>query len=463
MDDEDELPDRFFRERRLLLGVSIILLAHQLLGITVGKGTETLGLHFDIEDPSRLWWALWAVWTWAIVCYVQQLNALKPRTKYPKDRDEEARVWLSDRIVLLSVRRHALKHHRDKIGKELSPRFGFVRAGRQVSNIPGAESIMYAVVSVTARWKTADRSLLEARARAFDAYMEAAGWRVPGGGISIEGSESEFHRMVQVRVLPIQKGLIIRVAARLWTLLSTPFLTDYFAPLAVGIAPLIVSGVATLLLVCGGAHAAEPSANSNDQRKIADNTPAAAKVSVAGELKRGANQSEQGGDGEQKHWWDNTAVTNDLLALFTAGLVVVGVGQICIYRRQARIMQTAIEAPRRPRLAVREVMLFPITNGPTLKLRCVIANTGNQEGLIVESHFEVQSVDHGALMPLQPIEGANPIGPINLGPGEHKFWEVGSTVGDATLLNIANAQTHQSQNLVTNLYFRGFLTLLRQK
>src|SRR5580658_10127906 len=98
MDDEDELPDRFFRERRLLLGVSIILLAHQLLGITVGKGTETLGLHFDIEDPSRLWWALWAVWTWAIVCYVQQLNALKPRTKYPKDRDEEARVWLSDRI-----------------------------------------------------------------------------------------------------------------------------------------------------------------------------------------------------------------------------------------------------------------------------------------------------------------------------------------------------------------------------
>jgi hypothetical protein len=44
MDEEDdELRDRFFRKRRLLLGVSV---------------TDTLGLHFEIEDPSKLWWAL---------------------------------------------------------------------------------------------------------------------------------------------------------------------------------------------------------------------------------------------------------------------------------------------------------------------------------------------------------------------------------------------------------------------
>lgn len=36
--------ERLFRERRLLLGVGVVLLAHQLLGITVGKGAETLEL-----------------------------------------------------------------------------------------------------------------------------------------------------------------------------------------------------------------------------------------------------------------------------------------------------------------------------------------------------------------------------------------------------------------------------------
>jgi hypothetical protein len=183
------------------------------------------------------------VWTWAIVCCFQQLNALKPWTKYPKDRDEEARVWLSDRVVLLSVRRRALRHLRDNIGKELSPRFGVVWVGRHVSDTPAREPLVYAGVSVTARWMIDGQDLLEARARAFDACMEAAGWRAPGGGVSMEEGENEFHRAVQVRVLPIQGKLLIRAAARLWTLLSTPFLTDYFAPLAVGIAPLTVAAV----------------------------------------------------------------------------------------------------------------------------------------------------------------------------------------------------------------------------
>jgi hypothetical protein len=244
MDEEDdELRDRFFRERRLLLGVSVILLAHQLLGITVGKGTETLGLHFEIEDPSKLWWALWAVWAWAIVCCLQQLNALKPWTKYPKDRDEEARVWLSDNVVLFSVRRRALKHLQDKIGKELNPQFTIQWIGRDKSDPPGGTPLLYAGVNVTARWRADGQDLLNARMQAFDVHMSAPGWRIPGGGTSAEGEESEFHRVVQVRVLPIQGKLVIRAAAWLWTLLSTPFLTDYFAPLAIGIAPLICAGM----------------------------------------------------------------------------------------------------------------------------------------------------------------------------------------------------------------------------
>jgi hypothetical protein len=242
-DDDDKLHDRFFRERRLVLGVSVVLLAHQLLGITVGKGTDTLGLHFDIEDPSKLWWALWAVWFWAIVCYIQRFNALKGWTKYAKERDEEARVWLSDRFVRLVVRRHARKHLRDNIGKELSPRFGFVWDGRQKQDGPERELLLYARIKVTARWQTDGQELLQARAAAFNDYMSAAGWLTPEGGTSVEGGESEFHRTVCVRVLPIQQKLAIRAAACLWTLVLTPFLTDYIAPLIVGFAPLIVHAV----------------------------------------------------------------------------------------------------------------------------------------------------------------------------------------------------------------------------
>jgi hypothetical protein len=111
--------------------------------------------------------------------------------------------------------------------------------GRREVNTPGQQRFLYATVRVTAQCSSNGHDLLEAKAKAFDAEMEAAGWRVPGGGISREGGLSEFHREVNVRIVPIE-GKVGRVAARIWTMLSTPFLTDYFAPLVVGIAPLIV-------------------------------------------------------------------------------------------------------------------------------------------------------------------------------------------------------------------------------
>jgi hypothetical protein len=251
VDEDDDLPDRFFRERRLLLGISVILLAHQLLGISVGKSADTLGLHFDIEDPSKLWLALWAMWTWAIVCYAQQLNSLKPWSKYPKEREDEMRSWLSDRAVFLSVRQRALRHLRDNIPAELNPRFEVMLDGRREVNTPGQQRILYAMIRVTAQCSSNGKDQLDAKAKAFDREMEAAGWRVPGGGISWEGELSEFHREVNVRIVPVEGKLGIRVAARIWTMLSTPFLADYFAPLVVGIAPLIVEVIG---LVVTSAH-----------------------------------------------------------------------------------------------------------------------------------------------------------------------------------------------------------------
>jgi hypothetical protein len=251
LDEDDEPADRFFRERRLLLGVSVILLAHQLLGISVGKSADTLGLHFDIEDPSKLWLALWAMWAWAIVCYAQQLNSLKPWSKYPKERDDEIRSWLSDHAVFLSVRRRALRHLRDSIPAEWNPRFEVMLDGRREVNTAGQQRILYAAIRVTAKCSSNGGDLLDAKAKAFDTEMEAAGWRVPGGGISREGELSEFHREVNVRIVPVEGKLGIRMAACIWTMLSTPFLTDYFAPLVVGIVPLII---AVIGLVVASAH-----------------------------------------------------------------------------------------------------------------------------------------------------------------------------------------------------------------
>jgi hypothetical protein len=240
-DDDDQLQDRFFRERRLLLGISVVLLAHQLLGITVDKGAETLGLHFDIENPSRLWWALWAVWGWAFVCCVQQVNALKPWRKYPGDRDEEMRVWLSDRVVLLCVRRRALKHLRENIPDELRPRIKVAGVGRKSVEIPAGNLHVYARVSVEAHWNSDGADLVAARAQAFQREMEAAGWRAAEGGDSTDQGVSEFHRTVNVRVMPIQERSGIRALAFVWTMLSTPFFTDYLAPIVIGMAPLIVA------------------------------------------------------------------------------------------------------------------------------------------------------------------------------------------------------------------------------
>ena len=134
---DSDLSDRFFRERRLLLGVSVVLLAHQLLGITVDKSAETLGLRFEIEDPSKIWWAVWAAWVWTAVCVVQQLNSIKPSSKYPKDRDNEIRDRLSDWVVTRMVRRAALKYFKSNVPRQMKPKFEVTCAGCQCrSNFP---------------------------------------------------------------------------------------------------------------------------------------------------------------------------------------------------------------------------------------------------------------------------------------------------------------------------------------
>jgi hypothetical protein len=236
----DDLRERFFRERRLLLGVSVVLLAHQLLGITVGKSAETLGLHFEIDDPSMIWWTVWAVWLWTATCAAQQLNSIKPREEYPTDRDEETRDRLSDWVAVNRVRRDAIKCLRTIVPRELRPKFEIAFAERRQSDAPGGNLLLYTCVCVTARWQCNDAQIAQTKAFEVDTAMRAANWDVSGGSVGYEGGEGTLSRIVNVRIVPIQEERWIRIGSTAWTLLSTSFGTDYVVPFVIGAAPIVV-------------------------------------------------------------------------------------------------------------------------------------------------------------------------------------------------------------------------------
>lgn len=237
---DNDTQDRFFRERRLLLGVSVVLLAHQCLGITVGNSAETLGLRFEIADPSTIWWVVWAIWLWTAVCVGQLFNSIRVRTAYPKGRDDETRARLSDWIAVRRVRKAAMNHLRTVVPRKSSPKFEVVFAGRQRRDAPGGQLHEYACVSVTAQWRCDSANASAKIAVAFESAMSQGGWKISGRSDGFEGGECRFSKTVDVRIVPIRDKRLVRVVAAVWTVLSTSFGTDYLAPLVIAAAPVVV-------------------------------------------------------------------------------------------------------------------------------------------------------------------------------------------------------------------------------
>jgi hypothetical protein len=75
--DAPDLRERLFKSRRLLLAVSVVLLAHYALGIQVVSEAESLGLKFKLPDVQKVWVGVWLVWTWALVVYLQHCHEFK--------------------------------------------------------------------------------------------------------------------------------------------------------------------------------------------------------------------------------------------------------------------------------------------------------------------------------------------------------------------------------------------------
>ena len=184
-------------------------------------------------------------------------------------------------------------------------------------------------------------------------------------------------------------------------------------------------------------------------------------------------------------------LTKDAGGFFTFLLVVVGGLQLLLFawqlwliRESLKDAKLAADAARdaakaatlqaetaakefisshRPKLIVRELLrLTSVSPGRSIELRYVIANVGSSDAEVVESHVEIQDIRDGILRPLQPFEGANPIGRAVLAPGSHIFREQGSTVSTLSLAvsrmveERQRARGRQTED-GRGVYFRGFV------
>jgi hypothetical protein len=235
----EKLRDRFFKQRSLLLGVSVVLMAHLLLGLKIGKSAESSGFKFEIADPNTLWLGAWAVWVWALISYLQIFNSMRAMQFYPRDRMEEVYGYLVDRALIKYIWKLAKRRYRSIPWRS--------RRGLSVQRLPRIQDSLprlvgnraHSVAIFTTKWKrTANAPTIDSfRAlRDFD-KKGGSGWSTAGGTKAQELNQFEVSEEVRVRVCDFRGRKFI---AYLWTALSTSFGLDYLAPLAIALVPPIV-------------------------------------------------------------------------------------------------------------------------------------------------------------------------------------------------------------------------------
>jgi hypothetical protein len=158
-----------------------------------------------------------------------------------------------------------------------------------------------------------------------------------------------------------------------------------------------------------------------------------------------------------------TAASTAFIAVFTA---VLGGFTISLARSTKKAVKTAqaeFIASHRPRLVIREVQrLTPADSDRSIELRYVVANIGDNDAKIIESHIELQDIRDGILRPLQRTEGANRIGLVTLIPGEHIFREQGSNISLPSLVVSRMVEDRQRPRVrqpseTRGVYFRGLI------
>jgi hypothetical protein len=176
----------------------------------------------------------------------------------------------------------------------------------------------------------------------------------------------------------------------------------------------------------------------------------------------------------------------NLLALFTLGLVIVGGVQVRFFyvqlrlireslndakiaanaakeaadagKIQAEIAQKTLVLTHRPKLIVRELVM---TTNPTTRrdvaVSYVVANVGASPAEIIESWVDCQNIKDGIPRPLQPPEKANVIGPETIEAARYISRKHESTVSHQSLIVEHMGAQRKGPAGEPRLFFRGFI------
>jgi hypothetical protein len=232
----DQIREYLLREKRLLLAVSVILLAHQLLGITISSSAETMGLRFEIEKPERLFVGIWLVWLWALLRYLQLLYSLRPRADFPDGRRTETFHAICDWIAFKKAKRQAQKAFDAQVPRKLQLGLLVARGGKSgFSGTAGNKPLnnKWLVVRITRRWRDPQLPDPPPEVQPFAQSHK----RVD----SIADGVHEIEDHLQVPLDFLERNVFISYLATAWTLTATSFVTEYYLPLAIGLAPLLIA------------------------------------------------------------------------------------------------------------------------------------------------------------------------------------------------------------------------------
>jgi hypothetical protein len=95
----DDLRDGLRKERRLLIIVSLVFLAHLLFSLNVDRSAETLGFKFEVRDPEDVWKFVAAIWAWALLRYCLYFHDYVDEEMLidVKKREYRAHGWIATR------------------------------------------------------------------------------------------------------------------------------------------------------------------------------------------------------------------------------------------------------------------------------------------------------------------------------------------------------------------------------
>jgi hypothetical protein len=252
-DTRELLRGQLQRERRILLAVSFVLLAHQILGIEVNNSAESLGLRFDVANPARLWVGVWVIWGWAIIRYAQLLYSFRPGEEFPRNRYFLTLHAICDWIIVRRVHREAKAVFQDvprvsriglsilKLGRWDPIVTPTSRYARVKSRNPGV-AITWLQLNIvrTLRYDPSQpRPKLAQIGEEPRTRDDICDWERTGGSESIQENEGKHAVTDSIEVpLSIEWSWWPRVAARTWAVVMTSYGTEHYVPLVIGLAPL---------------------------------------------------------------------------------------------------------------------------------------------------------------------------------------------------------------------------------